>query len=254
MSDSLLQHEEDHGIHRLTMTHGANALDGPLVGALRDSFERLRAGGAPAVVLASAHPSLFCPGWDLKFLGEADREAVGAFLVAFNALILQIFSYPGPTAAAIGGHSVAGGCLLSLAFDLRVMAEGRPRQGLSELNLGVPVPGNCMRMLRARLSSPALDHLVFRGEGCTAQKARELGVVHRTALPEEALSVTEIELGKLARRPRRAFVESKKFLFGDVWKMMAEFRPDENDAFLDCWFEDETRGRITDVASRLSST
>jgi enoyl-CoA hydratase len=254
MSDTLLQHEEHHGIHRLTMTHGANALDGQLVGALRDSFERLHADGAPAVVLASAHPSLFCPGWDLKFLGDADREAVGAFLVAFNALILRIFSYPGPTAAAIGGHSVAGGCLLSLAFDLRVMAEGRPRQGLSELNLGVPVPGNCMRMLRARLSSPALDHLVFRGEGCTAQKARELGVVHRTALPEEALSVTEIELGKLARRPRRAFVESKRFLFGDIWKMMAESRPDENDAFLDCWFEDETRGRISDVASRLSST
>jgi enoyl-CoA hydratase len=254
MSESLLQHEEHHSIHRVTMTHGANALDGPLVGALRDSFGRLQAEGAPAVVLASAHPSLYCPGWDLKFLADAGREEVGAFLAAFNALVLEIFSYPGPTAAAIGGHSVAGGCLLSLAFDLRVMAEGRPRQGLSELNLGVPVPGNCMRMLRARLSSPALDHLVFRGEGCTAHKARELGVVHRTALPEDTLSVTEIELGKLARRPRRAFVESKKFLFGEVWQKMAEKSPEEDNAFLDCWFEDETRQRITDIASRLSST
>jgi enoyl-CoA hydratase len=254
MSESLLQHEENQGIHRLTMTHGANALDGPLVGALCDSLKRLHADGAPAVVLASAHPSLFCPGWDLKFLAEADRAEVGAFLDAFNALILQVFSYPGPTAAAIGGHSVAGGCLLSLSFDLRVMAEGRPRQGLSELNLGVPVPGNCMRMLRARLSSPARDHLVFRGEGCTAQKARELGIVHRTALPEDVLSVTEIELGKLAGRPRRAFVESKRFLFGEVWKTMVEARPEEDDAFLDCWFEEETRQRIANVASRLSST
>lgn len=254
MSDGLLQHEEKNGIHRLTMTHGANALDGPLVGALRERLKLLHADGAPAVVLASAHPNLFCPGWDLKQLAEADRQEVGAFLGAFNALILEIFSYPGPTAVAIGGHSVAGGCLFSMTFDLRVMAEGRPRQGLSELNLGVPVPGNSMRMLRARLSSPALDHLVFRGEGCTAQKAYELGVVHRTALPEDVLSVTEIELGKLARRPRRAFVETKKFLCGEIWNEMRVGRPEEDAAFLDCWFEEETHKRIADVAIRLSST
>jgi enoyl-CoA hydratase/carnithine racemase len=253
MTEQPLRHEEQHGIHRLTMAHGANALDPQLVAALREAFARLAADGAPAVVLASAHPRLFCPGWDLKLLARADRGAVLAFLRDFNTLILEIFSYPGPTAAAIGGHSVAGGCLLSMTCDLRVMAEGRPRQGLSELNLGVPVPGSCMRMIRARLSSPALDHLVFRGEGCTAKKAQDLGVVHRTAAPGETLSVTEIEIAKLASRPRRAFVETKRFLFSETWKEMSEERPGEDQAFVDCWFEDQTHRRIADIAESLSS-
>ena len=252
MADDVLVHEEDRGIHRLVMNHGPNALDPELMSALRRHLDELSGAGAPAIVLASSHPRLFCPGWNLKLLAEAERDEVGLFLQAFNTLILDLFAYPGPTAAAIGGHAVAGGCLLSLCCDIRVMATGEARQGLSELNLGVPVPGVGLRMLRARLSSPALDDLVFRGEGCTATRARELGIVHRTAAPADTLAVTELELGKLAGRPRRAFVESKRLLFGDVWRAMRDGSPDEDAAFLDCWFESETQGRIAGVARQIS--
>ena len=251
MADYVLKHEENRGIHHLIMDHGPNALDPALMAALRDGLDQLGNNGAPAVVLASSHRTLFCPGWDLKLLAEADRDAVGEFLHNFNSLILELFSYPGPTAAAISGHAVAAGCLLSLSCDLRVMATGQARQGLSELNLGVPVPGNCLRMLRARLSSPALDDLVFRGEGCTATRARELGIVHRTAATADTLAVTELELGKLSGRPRRAFIESKRFLFGEVWEAMQRGSSEEDAAFLDCWFEEETKKRIAGVASRL---
>ncbi len=249
--DSVLRHEENRGIHRLVMDHGPNALDVPLVAALRDRIRELVEIGCPAVVLASSHSTLFCPGWDLKFLARADRNEVQAFLNDFNALTVELFSYPGPTAAAIAGHSVAGGCLLSLCCDLRVMATGQARQGLSELNLGVPIPAPALRMMRARLSSPALDNLVFRGEGCTATRARELGIVHRTAAEQDTLAVTEVELATLASRPRRAFIETKRLLYAKVWEAMKQTSEDENAAFLDCWFEDETRERIVDIASRL---
>jgi enoyl-CoA hydratase len=251
MAADIIQHAESRGIHRLTMDHGPNALDPPLMSALREHLSALAAGGAPALVLASSHPTLFCPGWNLKLLADAERAEVHDFLDSFNALIIDLFSYPGPTAAAISGHSVAAGCLLSLCCDLRVMATGQARQGLSELNLGVPVPATALRMMRARLSSPAVDDLVFRGEGCTATRARELGIVHRTAATADTLAVTELELGKLAGRPRRAYVESKRFLLAGVWATMREGSSEEDAAFLDCWFEEETRQRITGVASRL---
>ena len=251
MSEALLRHDENRGVHRLVMDHGPNALDRPLMTALRNQLEELAGAGAPAVVLASAHPTLFCPGWDLKLMAEAPRDEVAAFLADFNGLILDIFSYPGPTAVEIGGHAVAAGCLVAVACDLRVMAEGQPRLGLSELNLGVPVPGHSLRMLRKRLSSPALDDLVFRGEGCTASRARELGLVHRTAPPTELGSVVEQEITRLASRPRYAFVQTKRMLLAAVWEEMGQAASDEDDAFLNCWFEDETRERIVRVSSRL---
>jgi len=251
MADALLRHEEDKGVHRLTMKHGPNALDRPLMDALRTELRQLAGAGSPAVILASAHPTLFCPGWDLKLLAEAPREDVATFLEDFNALILDLFSYPGPTAAEIGGHAVAAGCQLTIACDVRVMATGQPRLGLSELNLGVPVPGASLRMLRSRLSSPAVDDLVFRGEGCTAGRARELGLVHRTAPPEELFASTAQEAARLAGRPRRAFVETKRLLLSPVWQAMSEPSPTENRAFLDCWFDAESRRRIAGVSKRL---
>jgi enoyl-CoA hydratase len=253
MVDEYLRHEENRGVHRLVMDHGPNALDRRLMDMLREELGNLAEDGAPAVILASAHPRLFCPGWDLKLLVDAGKEDVTEFLDDFNALILDFFSYPGPTAAAIGGHAVAGGCLLALTCDLRLMATGQSRLGLSELNLGVPVPANSLRMLRARLSSPAVDDLVFRGEGCSAERARELGIVHRTAGPAELLPVAELEMTKLAGRPRRAFVETKKFLLHEVWAAMGTTRPDEDRAFVDCWYEQETQERISDTASRLAN-
>lgn len=251
MAENGVRHDQGRGLHRLTMDHGVNALDSSLMAGLRNELNRLVESGAPAVILTSSHPTLFCPGWNLKLLADAEREEVGAFLDDFNALIFELFSYPGPTAAAIAGHAVAAGCLLALCCDLRIMATGQVRQGLSELNLGVPVPAGSLQMLRARLSSPALDDLVFRCEGCTATRALDLGIVHRTADAAEILAVAELELGSLAGRPRRAFVESKRFLFADVWERMRSGFPNEDTAFLDCWFEEDTRERIAGLASRL---
>ena len=251
MADHILRHDENRGIHKLTMDHGANALDRPLMDALRQHIRGLAESGAPALVVASAHPSVFCPGWNLKLLAHAERDEVAAFLDTYNALISELFSYPGPTAASISGHAVAAGCLLSLCCDLRVMATGGSRLGLSELNLGVPVPWTSLQMLRARLNSPAVDELVFRGEGCTAERSRDLGIVHRIASRDDVTSLTEIEAGKLAGRPRRAFVEAKRMLLGEFWSSMKRPATEENEAFLDCWFEEETLDRIRGVATRL---
>jgi enoyl-CoA hydratase len=251
MTRQLLRLSENRGLHQIIMDNGPNALDRPMMAALRKEIAELAAAGAPALLLASAHPTVFCPGWDLIELVDATREEVGAFLAEFNRLVLDLFSYPGPTAAAIGGHAVAGGCLFAHACDLRVMATGKARLGLSELNLGVPVPGNSLRMLSARLSSAAVDHLVFRGEGCTADRAREFGIIHRTAAADDVVNVSGIELGKLAGRPRRAFSETKRMLLGSVWQAMATDWPAEDEAFLDCWFDGDTQERLKGVASRL---
>jgi enoyl-CoA hydratase len=251
MAESVLRVDESKGAYRLVMDNGPNALDRPLMGALRTELRRLADDGAPALIVASAHPALFSPGWNLQLLAEASRDEVADFLLEFNALILDLFAYPGPTAAEIGGHAVAGGCLMTIACDLRIMASGGPRLGLSELNLGLPVPGHSLRMLRARLSSPALDDLVFRGEGCTAARARELGLIHRIASAEELAAVTSHEMARLAGRPRRAFVETKRLLLSEVWSTMGTVAAAEDEAFLDCWFDPESHDRITNVSDSL---
>jgi enoyl-CoA hydratase len=254
MADQILRLEEDRGIHRLVMDDGPNTLTPPMMESLSAALADLSERGAPPLVLSSAHDALFCPGWDLKLLGGARRPEVARFLDLFNRMILDLFSYPGPTAAAIDGHAVAGGCLLALSCDLRIMGAGRPRIGLSELNLGVPVPATSLLMLGARLAPNVVEDLVLGGDGCGAERACDVGLVHRVARSDEVLPKTVREVAKLAARPARAFAETKKLLFANVWARMAGSDAAADEVFLDCWFSDETQQRITGIIDRLGGS
>jgi enoyl-CoA hydratase/carnithine racemase len=184
-------------------------------------------------------------------LAGADRVEVRRFLGLFNDLVDEIFSYLGPTAAAIGGHAVAGGCLLAMSCDLRVMATGRPRIGLSELNLGVPVPARSLLMLNARLAPNVVEELVVGGDGCTAERARNLGIVHRTTEPRQLVATAERELRRLASRPAYAFSETKNILLAETLRRMKGVDAAADEVFLDCWFADETQRRIKRVVDSL---
>lgn len=251
MADSVVRHTHERGAHLLVMDHGANALDLELLGALEDRIAELRREGAPAFVLASSHPTLFCPGWDLKRLVAAGRDEVAEVLSRFNAAVLALFSYPGPTAAAIAGHAVAGGCQLALACDIRIMATGRPRLGLAELNLGVPVPTGSLRMLRARIGPGIVEDLVLRGDGYDARRARDLSLVQRVVSPPEVVATAQRELAKLASKSKTAFAVTKAALYADTWSRMEENQSEDEATFLDCWFESATRERVAEVVRRL---
>lgn len=251
MADLPIRVHEVRGLHRIILDDGANALDLPLMAAVRDAVVDLRRSGSPPLMLASSHPSLFCPGWDLKVLADADRDRVRATLELFEEMIREVFSYPGPTAAAITGHAVAGGCLLALTCDLRVMASGRARLGFAELNLGVPVPASSLLMVRARVSPMAIDEAVLRGEGCAAERARELGLVHRAEPVERVVVSVDRELSRLASKPARAYAATKELIYGDAWRAMAGDLGSQNDAFLDCWFSEPTQQRIGELVLTL---
>jgi enoyl-CoA hydratase len=249
----VLDQSDSGGIRHLVMNDGPNALTPELMTALSDALEGLRDHGAPPVLLTSSHDSVFCPGWNLKRLAGADRADVADFLGRFNRLICGLFSYPGPTAAAINGHAVAGGCLLALCCDIRIMAAGGPRIGMSELNLGVPVPAPSLIMLGTRLSADTVEEMVVRGDGLTADRANTLGIIQRLADPERVVADTERELARVASKPARAFAATKRFLLGDSWRRMAEPDPEADAEFLDCWFSDETQSRIVNLVERISS-
>ena len=118
-----------------------NAIDEPLV---KELVEVCRQGGADdavrGVLLASAHPKLFCPGLDLVTLLDYDRAAMGRFLGLFAEALWSLYGLRKPVVAALSGHAVAGGCILALTADFRVLRRGGVQIGLNEVKVGVPLP------------------------------------------------------------------------------------------------------------------
>lgn len=244
MSDPI-RLEQHEGAVVVWLDRGANALDVAALGALDKAIDQLAgARGAPAVVLASSHPSIFCPGLDLKELDGQPRAAIRTAMTAFNALLRRLATYPGPAVAAVSGHAIAGGCLLALACDRRVMARSGARIGLSEVNLGFPVPAGAVAMLLALYQTRAVEQLVLEGDGFGGERALELGLVERLADPPTVIADACRLARHLASRPAGAYAAAKAFLRHRLADAMAKRDEEELERFLDLWFDPQTQDRI----------
>src|SRR5205085_5738676 len=107
-----------------------NALSPELIVALRQSIQAAPGDGARALVLSGA-PGRFSGGLDVPLLLGLDKVAMATVWREFYALLGSIAGSVVPIAAAITGHGPAGGTVLPLYCDYRIMAEGEYKLGMN---------------------------------------------------------------------------------------------------------------------------
>jgi enoyl-CoA hydratase/carnithine racemase len=101
--------------------------------------------------------------------------------------------------AAISGPATGGGCELSLACDLRYMAEGFPI-GLPEMTMGFnPGAGGTQRLTRVLGPGRALE-MMLEGRTLDGADALEAGLVHRLLPAEQLFDEALAAAHRLARR------------------------------------------------------
>merc|ERR1711994_161685 len=71
-------------------------------------------------------------GLEMTEMHQPDPARLREFWRSLQSVWLQLYSFSLPTAAAITGHSPAGGCLLALCCDYRVMQGPKFTIGLNE--------------------------------------------------------------------------------------------------------------------------
>ena len=196
---------------------GKNALSTGVMESLRRGLED--AGGEPLLLTGAG--DVFSAGLDLKEVAaiggvEDTRRLIGAL----ERLVETLFTYPGPTVALVNGHAIAGGCVLALCCDRRVMT-ARPgvRIGLNEVALGLAFPPRTFAMLRAQLPAPIAERVMLGGELHDSAVARAMGLVDEVADDARAAAVARLEA--LARLPRDAYTRAKAALRGEALRLSA---------------------------------
>ncbi|BBW99423.1 hypothetical protein BST36_11895 [Mycolicibacterium moriokaense] len=134
-----------------------NALDLELV---TDAVETLGRLEGPVVITGTG--KCFSAGVDLRAVAEGGREYTDRFLDVMPASFLAVFDYPGPVVAAINGHAIAGGCVIAMAADVRLMSAGTI--GLTEVAVGVPFPAAALEICRYAMGDIGVARDVGRAE------------------------------------------------------------------------------------------
>jgi enoyl-CoA hydratase len=229
----------------------ANAIDEALLDDLEHSCRTLtKDDGFRGVLLASSHPKIFCPGLDLVTLVEYDRPALKRFMLRFAQAVWTLYSLPKPVVAAVSGHAVAGGCILALTADHRVLCRGA-QIGLNEVRLGVPLPWSVAVLLRASVTPAAFARVALLGNNFSGEEAVATGLVHELADADGFEAACLARLDEFAARDSRALARTKAYLRAEALREMRAHEEELLSEFLDGWFSEATRARIRETVLAL---
>jgi len=169
-----------------------NALSVDMVTALLEALRDTAREGARAVVIASALPTVFCSGADLKAIagtgaGHPDFAPGTSPLDLFEALTRD----PRPVIAAVSGAALGGGCELTLCCDI-VLGSEDAWFAFPEIGHGRG-PGTALARLPALIGARHARELILTRRRVDAGEAKALGLIHRVEQMEQ-LFENSIEL------------------------------------------------------------
>lgn len=158
------------------------------------------------LVIVTAKPKIFIAGADLNSFAGATPERLGEIVDLGHRVFTRLERLRIPSAAAIHGVCLGGGCELALACDWRAASlDPATKIGLPETQLGIlPAWGGSVRLPRL-IGLPAALGIILPGKQVAAVPALKQGLVDDTAHPEylEAAARRLLARGKRpAPRPR----------------------------------------------------
>jgi enoyl-CoA hydratase/carnithine racemase len=241
-----------HGeVHELRLNRPpVNALSPDLLQFLADEVRRSPKQGARALVL-SGREGMFSAGLDVPVLIELEREDLGRALKAFFDAIEALAASAVPVAAAITGHSPAGGAVLALCCDRRVMAEGEFTIGLSEVRLGIPVPRIVADLATRAVGTSAGETLCVSGELLHPEKALEVGFVDQLAPVGDVVAAACRWCQDIIEAPAHALAETRSILRRDLVESIRSHSEDDVRILADQWFQPELQTAMRDLVARL---
>ena len=213
----------DGAVRILTMTSGENRLSPGTLNEWVATFDRLEEESLPRALVVTGEDQYWSTGLDLDAVEAMSVDEQATFMADFDRLLYRILTAPFVTIAALNGHTYAGGALLSLAFDYRIMRLDRGFFCLPSVDIGIPFSRGMTELITAKLPQPTAHDLVISCRRIGAREAVILGVVNRAEEQHNVMPVS-MELayaysGKdpatLATVKRRMYHAAASLLAGD---------------------------------------
>jgi len=242
---------EVHGdVALLRLAHGkASALDLELLRALEAALRAEEHSKERALILTGTG-AIFCAGVDLKRIVQGKRAYIEAFLPALDSAFERLFFLEKPVIAALNGHAIAGGAVLALAADHRLLARGKGMLGTPELKVGVPFPFLAQEIVRAALGERLAQELAIEGRNYSGDESLARGIVHELVGIEALLPRAIETAAQLAKIPSESFALTKRWLRRASKERWERNRAESAAAVLEAWCSERTLRAVEEFVAR----
>lgn len=236
----------------ITFNRGkSNSLNREMVSELTDMLVNIdndpNIGGA----ILTGKENFFSAGLDLIELYNYDEAEAKSFWDLFLNFIAKITSFKKPLIAAINGHSPAGGCVIALACDARIMAEGKYIIGLNEVPVGIIVPNSIFNLYAFWLGKAHATRSLLEGKLFNPEEALNIGLVDELVKPESILTAAERKARKYMAYEGNTWSQSKLNIRRELIQSTSADQSADLEVMLKQWWSPSTRAILKTIIDSL---
>jgi enoyl-CoA hydratase/carnithine racemase len=227
-----------------------NALDRSAVLELSDRLEGCALDSSIGALVITGQGKFFSFGFDVPALYPLPEDEFTRFLQSFTSLYTNLYTFPKPVIAALNGHTIAGGCMLALACDRRLMAEGSGKISLNEVTFGATVFAGSVEMLRACVGQRHAEEILLSGTMYDPPQALNLGLIDRITSSDDLVPAAIEEARFRCSHDATAASSLKKLLREPVTEVMRLREDSSIREFVDIWYSEATRKALKRIEIR----
>lgn len=243
---------EDHIYHILLDRGKSNAMDLEAVQELISAVEQAEADPAVEGLILSGKEGFFSSGLDLITLYDYDAEQMKEFWRQFLLLIQKLASFSKPALSAITGHSPAGGCILALCCDYRIMAEGQYIIGLNEVPVGIVVPQSIFKLYSFWLGDGTAYRSLMEGKLFNPQEALAVGLLDEVVPLNRIQNTAFQKIKGVTQFEKNAWRSSKQNFRRDLVASLMQDQEETIDQVLAQWWRPGTRAIMKTIIENLT--
>ena len=236
----------------ITLSRGkSNALNGQLITELDDMLKNISADDNIGGVILTGTAPFFSAGLDLVELYNYNEEEAKDFWQLFLNFTANLVAFKKPIVAAISGHSPAGGCVLALACDYRIMAEGQYIIGLNEVPVGIIVPNSIFQMYAFWLGKAEATRSLLTGKLYNPDEALKVGLVDELVKNESLLTAAERKIKKFMELESNTWSQSKLNIREELIAAVSADQSASLEKMLAQWWSPATRHILKTIIESL---
>jgi len=229
----------------------SNALNREMITELTDILGHIEADPGIGGAMITGQGHFFSAGLDLIELYHYNEEEAKDFWHLFLHFVARITAFRKPLISAINGHSPAGGCVIALACDGRVMAEGKYIIGLNEVPVGIIVPNSIFALYRFWLGNARAARSLLEGKLFTPEEAQATGLVDELVKPESILTAAERMARKYMAFEAHTWQQSKLNIRKDLIAITSADHSADLEVMLSQWWAPSTRAILKTIIDNL---
>jgi enoyl-CoA hydratase len=244
------------GVRLLTLNRPkGNVLSFEMVEALSAAVKAAVHDPAVRALLFRGTGDVFCAGLDFRTLKQVLMQGEQAMLGFGNAAdqaMMDIWTCPKPTVAAVTGHAIAGGYFIAMACDMRYVIEGPARFGINELAFGAGFSLTGIEIGRWALQQQ-MAQAIQGTELFDWQQGLRNGSFHASFADEAALLVAAAaQAAKLGAMPTEAYANVKAQLLAPYLQRVYAQTEEEKLGPVRIFFKPETQQALMAYAASVT--